>query len=80
MAEMVMSFPLKGTYGSFRFFIDNIEHSENFFIIKDIELSSSEDSTSGEMNMRITVGTLFHDEREDLDADYYNEGGFDEEI
>ena len=80
MAEMVMSFPLKGTYGSFRFFIDSVEHSKNFFIIKDIELASSEEETSGEMSMRITVSTLFHDERDIEEEDYYSGGDEDEEI
>lgn len=82
MSEMVMSFPLKGTYGSFRFFIDNIEHSNNFFIIKDIELTGAEEEANGEMSMRITVSTLFHDTtpREGLDEDYYTGEEADETI
>lgn len=55
-----MSFPLEGSYESFRFFVNTLENSENFFIIDDIELASQADETEI-MNMRIEVTTFFYD-------------------
>lgn len=67
-----MSFPLSGTYESFRFFVNTMENSQNFFIIDDIELANQQEETET-MNMRIAVTTYFHsppeERRTEEDAD-----------
>jgi Tfp pilus assembly protein PilO len=59
LEKFTMSFPLTGTYESLRFFVDTLEHSDNFFIIQDIELESGRE-TESELGMRISISTYFH--------------------
>ena len=64
LERFTMSFPLSGTYESLRFFIDTLEHSENFYLIEDVELESSSGGPE-DLSMRITVSTMFQVRRLD---------------
>lgn len=60
LEQFSMSFPLEGSYASLRFFLNNIEHSTNFFIVENVELEDEASGSSAEMTMRIVISTFFY--------------------
>ena len=73
LERFTMAFPLTGTYESMRFFVDTLEHSENFFIVEDVELESSPNNASA-MSMRITVSTFFYGKHSNMMDEELAEG------
>lgn len=79
LEQFSMSFPLEGTYASLRFFLNNIEHSSNFFIVENVELEDEAGSETSEMTMRIAISTYFYNPDFGKDTQEDNDEG-DEQL